>query len=279
MEYSHEKIMREIFELIGNERGMDLSCYCPKFLERSIGHRMEAVDEEQPSRYMDLIKNDASERLILYNSIHNHNSAVFRDPYTFDFMEKKLLPIIIAEKTRAEENNVRVWSTGCATGEEPYSIAIILNELQREMGNVFDFSLFATDIDNDALNKARKGRYDILSMDNIRYSLLNSYFTIANGQYQITKKIREMVSFSQFDMTHPSRIAPEESVFASFDMVLCRNLLIYINKKGRNKIFEKLHKALSPKGYLVLGECEALESEYDHLFESIDDDIHIYQKK
>lgn len=274
-----KKAMREIFELIGAERGMDLSCYCPKFLERAVEKRMEAVDEEQPSRYLDLIKDDPSERLVLYQSIHNHNSAFFRDPFTFDFVEKKLLPIIMAEKIRAKENDVRIWSAACATGEEPYSIAIILNELQRDEDNIFDFSLFATDIDEEALKKACRGRYDILSMDNIRYSLLNSYFTITNGKYQIARNIREMVSFSQFDMTHPSRMAPEDSVFASFDIVLCRNLLIYIDKKGRNMIFNKIHKALAPRGYLVLGECEALEDEYEHLFESIDDDIHIYRKK
>jgi len=274
-----KKVMREIFEVVGDERGMDLSCYCPKFLESSIKKRMETVNERVPSRYLDLIKEDAAERLALYNATHNHHSAFFRDPYTFDFIEKKLLPIIIAEKTLTKMKDIRVWSAGCASGEEPYSIAIIFNELQRLEENQLNISLFATDIDDDALQSARKGRYDITSMDNIKYSLLNNHFTIVNGEYQITGKMKKMVSFSQFDMTHPTRMAPEDSVFASFDLILCRNLLIYINKKGRSRILKKLHNALSPKGYLVLGECETLESEYRHLFESINDDIHIYRKK
>ena len=269
----------EILDVIGNERSMDLSCYCFEFMKNAIEKRMEVLDKKQPSHYRDLIKKDAAERETLYNSIHNHHSTFFRDPYTFDFIEKKLLPLIIAEKIRSEANDIRIWSTACATGEEPYSMAIMLNELQRDENNIFDFSLFATDVDEKILKKAREGNYDILSMDNIRYSLLNSYFTIANGKYQIARKIREMVSFSQFDMIHPSRMAPEESVFASFDMILCRNLLIYINKKCRDRVYNKLHKALAPKGYLVLGECEALKGEYQHLFEPIDDDIHIYRKK
>ncbi len=273
-------MIREIEEILGylnEKRGFDFSGNRPAMIERRIGNRLSAVSRTDFYAYQGYLEKHPEELDNLINVLTINVSRFFRNTLTFEYIADIVLPAIISQKTKNSDFSLRVWSAGCSTGEEPYSIAILINELMKNEEVKFDLNIFATDIDEVAIKKARTGVYPLESIKDIKYRLLKKYFTMDDEYCALHPEIKELVSFSVYDMLDKKTYVPPESVFGNFDIVLCRNVLIYFQAEHQDMIFSKLYRSLSKDGYLVLGEAEIPLTKYQRYFVKENECCHIYR--
>jgi chemotaxis protein methyltransferase CheR len=204
----------------------------------------------------------------LLDVISTHQTSFFREPDQFTFLANHLLPELITEKIKKGEKKLRIWSVGCSTGEEPYSIAMTLYdtpslEIPKEerkildMGRIPDIRIIATDISREVLRKAVKGIYSTEMIKSIPSDQLQRHFRIGSreytGYYKVKKHLKKIIHFEQsnlFDMKLP--------VEESMDLIFCRNVIIYFDKEYQKEVIQKLYQVLLPDGYLFLGHAESL---------------------
>ncbi len=206
-------------------------------------------------------------------------SSFFRNPLVFEIISHNLLPDIIEGKGRGQSKELRVWSAGCAGGEEPFSLAILIHQVLKNNPLKLYPLLFATDIDSAALKRAAKGLFPRKSFENTKLGLLDSYFDRKNNLYAVRPMIKELVRFSYDDLVSPTTSAPPESIFGDFDLVLCRNVLIYLVEEQQDLVFSKLYRSLAAGGYLVLGESESLNAHLSSKVAVVDYKNRIFQKR
>lgn len=268
-----------ILDYLVEKRGFDFTGYHPDMLARRISKRLFATGCKDFTAYLARLNRDADEVDQLVEVLTIHVSRFFRDALTFELIAERILPALIREKAIGDPASLRIWSAGCARGEEPYSVAILLHELQEKEAHPITFHFFATDIDAGALQDARRACYPLTSVEEIRHRLLMKYFTPEGAMFRLIPEIKDKVLFSLYDMLDKKHRAPPESVFGGFDLVLCRNLLIYFNPEYQVRIFEKLYHALATDGYLVLGEAETPPPSLRHLFNQAFESSPIYRKR
>lgn len=273
------KDLELILNYLNEKRGFDFSGYRIAMVARWIGERMTSIKVENTSDYLYYLKENANELDNLFDVLTINVSRFFRDTLTFDYIADRVLPAIVYEKKKANDNSIRVWSAGCAMGEEPYSIAILIHELREKEALKTSVNIFATDIDGKILKKAKKAAYPYESIKSIKYRLLKKYFTAEEEIFQLMPDIRNIVSFSVYDILDKKSYAPPESVFGGFDLVLCRNVLIYFDTEHQDQIFGRLYRSLAKNGYLVLGEAEIPSINYQGRFRKVNECCHIYQKR
>ena len=236
------------------------------------------LSAESSNDYLHYLKENSDELDHLIDALTINVSRFFRDTLTFEYIADRILPAIFHEKKKAADGSIRVWSAGCAKGEEPFSIAILIQELLDKEGLKSKTSIFATDIDSKILEKAQKEAYPFDSIKSMKYRLLKKYFTSEGEAFQLMPIIRNLVSFSVYDILDKKSYAPPDSIFGGFDMVFCRNVLIYFDTEHQDKIFEKLYRSLTQNGYLILGEAEIPSTKYQRRFRKVNECCHIYQK-
>ncbi len=281
--------MNRVLDHLKTERGVDFSGYRSSTLRRRIGQRASATGCADFAAYLDylILHTDEADKLV--EALIIHVSRFFRNPLTFEYVGRKVLPELLYDNGQRGARSVRIWSAGCAFGEEAYSIAILMKEALNNEAAPFDVNIFATDIVQSALENARTALYSFESVRDVKYGLLKKYFIpggvrdgrrfdTENELFQLCEEVRNAVSFSVYDILHPATFAPPESIFGGFDMVFCRNLLIYFNREYQDRIMEKLYKAVSPGGYLILGESEVPPPEFQRHFKRLDGCCHVYQK-
>jgi two-component system CheB/CheR fusion protein len=262
----------QLFILLSKKSGTDFSNYKPSTIYRRIDKRLEAVQLKTLKSYLEYINDNPVELDILYNTILIGVTSFFRDKEVFDSMEQQLKKVV-AEK----EKNIplRIWVIGCATGEEAYSVAILVADILKNSKKKLAVQIFATDIDENALNVARKGLYNTKNVETVDPALLAEYFTKKdNNDYQVTKLIRSMVVFSKHDIT-------TNPPYLRIDLISCRNLLIYFGSLLQKHIIPIFHYSLTrdeSSGYLFLGKSETIGI-YNDLFSTIDSKNKIYQRK
>ncbi|SMP53539.1 chemotaxis protein methyltransferase CheR [Desulfonatronum zhilinae] len=259
----------QILEHLLENRGIDFSGYHPAMLERRVKQRLRVAGCGDVAGYRAFLLNNPGEIDNLLDAITINVSRFFRDTLTFELIADQILPALAKAKMNRNEASLRIWSAGCARGEEPYSMAMLTRELRNKEGWPEHVHCFATDIDPKALGAAGKAQYTSESLKNVKFRLLNKYFSRQGELFALNPEIREMVSFSQYDLLDKTRGVPPESVFGGFDLVLCRNVLIYFNLHYQARIFERLHRALNPNGFLVLGMAEALPEKYRSRFQRV----------
>lgn len=247
-------------------------------LERRINKRLLETDTGSFNEYYNYLVNNQVEEDELIDALTINVSKFFRNPFVFEFISEKLVPRLIFGKLKKKEKYLRIWSAGCASGEEPYSLAIIFNEFLEKENLELDLRIFATDIDKKSLKSAKEGVYNFESIKEVKYGLLSKYFIQENSSFKIVSKIKNMVNFSFYDLLEKKSYAPPESIFGNFDLVFCRNVLIYFNLEYQEKIFEKLHHSLAPNGYLILGEAEMVFKRYQRYFTGLSEFLKIFQK-
>jgi chemotaxis methyl-accepting protein methylase len=273
------KGLKPILDHLFKKRGFDFSGYHPAMLERRIGQRLAATSCKDFSDYLSCLQRKDDELDRLLDVITINVSLFFRNTLTFELIADRILPEIIREKTGTLDHSLRVWSAGCAKGEEPYSLAILIHELLEKEEVAMNLHLFATDIDGRALADAGKAIYPLGSVENIKHRLLTKYFTAEGSSFRLIPAIKKLVTFSFYDMLDKRHGVPPESVFGNFDLVLCRNLLIYFNIEYQETILEKLYHSLAKNGILILGEAEAPTTMYRHHFSRVFDFSPIYRKR
>lgn len=267
----NEKVMNKIFSLLHAHTRHDFSQYKMTTINRRIERRMALQQITAMDKYVEYLQQTPAEVEALFRDMLIGVTNFFRDPKAFGELEKQVIPELFAG--RNSESVIRIWSSGCSTGEEAYSIAILLAEYQASIRRSFKIQLFATDIDSNAIAIARAGLYPANIAADVSPERLSRFFTEeADGNvWRISKSIRDMVIFSEHDIIR-------DPPFSKLDLISCRNLMIYLNNKLQKQILPRFHYALNPGGFLFLGTSETT-GEFITLFSTIDNTTKIYQRK
>lgn len=267
-----------ILSYLQTTRGIDFTCQRLIKEKNTIKNRLLQNRISDARTYIKFLENHPEEFAFLIDMMTVNVSRFFRNSYTFETLAKRVFPALTLQKTKQPSPELRIWSVGCASGEEPYSVALLIHELLSKECLKMDIHIFATDINQSILNKAQAGTFTKEQLQNVKLGLLNRYFTQDGDKYRLDQKIIDMVSFSYHDVIDPKTYVPPECVFGSFDVVLCRNLSIYFQEERQKIVINKLYRSLAPQGYLVLGEAERLPQEFKYQFDHDLNYCHIYRR-
>jgi two-component system CheB/CheR fusion protein len=264
-------VLKKIFVLLRAQTGHDFSQYKPSTIHRRIERRMAVHQIESMAGYVKYLQQTPAEVQALFNDLLIGVTHFFRDTEAFAALEEKVIPLLFEGK--AVGSAVRVWCTGCSTGEEAYSIAILLQERVEWLKASYKVQVFATDIDGRAIAVARAGVYPASIADYVTPERLARFFTLEpdGGAYRIHKGIRDLLVFSEQDVI-------KDPPFSKLDLISCRNLLIYLGAELQKKLISLFHYALQPGGILFLGSSESAGEQGD-LFVVQERKAKIYRRK
>jgi chemotaxis protein methyltransferase CheR len=250
--------------------GVALTSYRDSYLRRRIDIRMKTVGIDNYTtymRYMDKNKNEVTEFM---NAITINVTEFMRDKTPFLFFQKEILPELIEKKKKSQNHLVRFWSAACSNGEEPYSIAICAKEAVPEDWSI---SIYATDIDEDSLNRASKGIYTKEQLKNLEQRHIQKYFEPSGKDFKVKNINRLSIRFMKHDLTSRSPVSKH------FDTVFCRNVMIYFNEEQKIKMLTDFYNSLADDGYLIIGKSETLPDEIKELFVTANVKEKIYKKR
>ena len=222
-----ENTLLDIVELLKQSYGIDISVYEHSFLLKSLTDKRLGRPNLPISDYYTLLKTDHREASQFVESLHIGYSEFFRNPLTFSFLEQFILPQLWTNKKKMKETGIRIWSAACASGQESYSIAILLDEMVESLKEKPQISIFATDNNTEELEKAQKGIYDHNSLNKVTLKRIRNYFRPVGELYEISPTVRKYVDFSHFDLLSDQRSCPAPSLYGNFDLIFCSNLLFY----------------------------------------------------
>jgi two-component system CheB/CheR fusion protein len=266
-ETGDEDAIREILRLLRTRTTHDFSDYKPATVRRRIARRMSLRDMVQPAEYARFIREDPQEATALMKDLLISVTNFFRDPQAFAALEQTVIRRIV--DGRESSDHVRVWSAGCATGEEAYSVAMLLAEHTTGMLTAPRVQVFATDLDEASIRSAREGLYTDADVADVAPNRVQRFFQRESGGFRVRRELREMVLFAHHNVIR-------DPPFSHLDLILCRNLLIYLNRASQQRLMDTFRFALRPKGYLFLGLSETADERLG-LFEAVDAAAHIYQ--
>jgi len=268
----NEEVMDE-FNKISTSYGLDLARYKPAFIKRRLDRRMRILNISEYSQYALVLKNDRKEFEAIFSSLSINVTNFFRDSAVFDRFQSSVLPQILSYL--GERGKIRIWSAGCASGEEPYSIAMLFKQAIGKMTNL-DVEVVANDVNKMAIQFAERGRYPAKSVETLPQNIIKNNFQKItddqnNVEYEVAQSIKDMVTFKSGDIL--------SYTMQSFDVIFCRNVLIYYEKEAQELILTKFYKGLSDSGYLVLGMDETMFGrQCQKLFNPLMARERIYQK-
>lgn len=271
MEAPRSPELELLLRYIAQERGIDCRKYKSNFLVRRLASRMRAHHVSDYQAYLHILKKHPEEIDALLDSLTINLTYFFRDQSVFEALRDEFLAPLIRQRDHAGRRHLRLWSAGCATGEEAYSLAILLRQMLGTSLPHWNISILATDLDEKALQKARAGVYDIFSFREVSAQELVPFFTTQNGRYHLIPEIKSLVNFQPHDLlgdTYPTNM----------DGILCRNVLIYFTREQHDHVFAMFHRALKDGGALVIGKTEILLGPTAALFKPINLREHIYRK-
>ena len=264
-----EEAVKKLFLLIRSAYGTDLSFYKFATVQRRIERRMALNKVERLEDYVRLVQSHPGELKTLYRDLLINVTSFFRDGEPFAILREVVFPRIIEGKRPGD--TIRVWVPACATGEEAYSIGICLLEALGDQAHEFKLQLFATDLDGEAIGRARLGQYPPSITADVSADRLRRFFIRREHGFEVGRRLRELVVFATHDLT---RDAP----FSRLDLCSCRNLFIYLQGPLQKRALEVLHYALGPEGFLILGSSETVGDAPD-LFAVFDKKNRIYLKR
>src|SRR5262245_6923935 len=258
----------ELLTYLRRNRGFDFSGYKRTSLERRIRKRMEAVGIGTFPDYVDYLEVHPDEFVHLFNTILINVTSFFRDPPVWEYLGTEVVHRILAGKRDSEP--LRVWSAGCASGEEAYTLAIILAEAMGLDAFRERVKIYGTDIDNDALNQARQASYTLKDLEDVRPDLHEKYFEPNGDRRLFRKDLRRNVIFGRHDLM-------QDAPISRLDLLVCRNCLMYLNAETQTRILERFHFAVLDGGYMVLGKAEMLLT-HGNTFNAVDLKRRVFQK-
>jgi two-component system CheB/CheR fusion protein len=254
-EESLSELMQKILVLLRARTANDFSFYKANTIRRRIERRINVHQLKGPEPYLRVLQENPHELDLLFKELLIGVTNFFRDPEAFDMLAKMVIPELL--DGRLENLPVRVWSAGCSSGEEAYSLAMLLQEGLDKRKQHFPVQIFATDLDSQAIDVARAGLYPDGIARDVRPQRLAQFFVKEDGGYRIKKEIREMVVFA------PQNVL-KDPPFTKLDMVVCRNLLIYLKPAAQERLLSLFHYALKPGGILFLGSSESITGLSDY---------------
>ncbi len=264
----------DIIEVAREKTGTNLQGYRRQTIFKHVSERLESM-RMSVDEYTKLCHWDEHECRELIKKVSIKVSHFFRNPVVFEILAQSVVPSLL-ENVKDE---LRVWSAGCAAGQEPYSLAILINEaISRNNHSDIMALIFATDLDTKILAEAQKGVYNRNNLQDTKLRIVDEYFTVKNELFVISDDIKNMVHFSVDNIMSNLHASPAESIYGGFHLILCRNVIIYFAPEIQNAIQKKLTAALNKGGFLILGSSETLSEELRSSFKVIDFRNRIYQK-
>jgi len=248
-------------------KGIDFNEYKPSTIQRRIERRMTAMKTANLEDYYAFLAQNVEEVEALFQDILIGVTSFFRDSEAFDELKINLQNYL----KQKEDNTIRIWAPGSSTGEEAYSIGIVLSDILGSDIGKYKIQIFATDIDEEALHLARKGIYPESALVEMDKKLRNKYFLVKTEHYEVIKPIREMIIFSRHDIN-------KDPGFLRLDLIVCRNLLIYFSQELQKRLFPMFHYSLHDHGLIFLGKSESV-GHYQTYFKTVDKKWKIYQAK
>lgn len=249
-----------LLDYLRQAHGFDFTSYKRSSLMRRMQRRMQVLDISSYSDYGDYLKKNSEEFTPLFSTIENNFTDFFRDALAWKHLATEILPRIIGGKPESEP--IRVWSAGCASGEETYSLAIILDQaLGREQFRA-RVRIYGTDVDADALNQARQANYRASQVVGIPSELLNQYFEPTEDNYIFCKDLRRSIIFAHHNLVG-------NAPMSQIDLLVCRNVLIYFNIESQTRIMIRFHFGLKDSGFLFLGNAEMIPTDITSIFTSV----------
>jgi chemotaxis protein methyltransferase CheR len=256
---------------ITRDRGFQCSSYKDKCLRRRIAVRMRAKGSATHSEYAGILDADPREYDRLVRSLTINVTKFFRNWETFAAIQQKVVPALWERR----ERELRVWSAGCASGEEPYSLAILLHKYaaeRSELSRLDRLSIVGTDIDAHCLEDADGAEYGEAALGDTPAALRQDYFSEAGGRYAMLPEVRRLVKFQCSDLLR------SEPPFEDIHLIVCRNVVIYFERAAQDALFEEFHRALAPGGFLVLGKVETLLGTARSMFSPVNARERIFRK-
>jgi two-component system CheB/CheR fusion protein len=265
-----EGSLESLLEDVREQSGIDFSGYKTGTIMRRLQRRMAATGSKNVEEYHQYLQENSEEFQKLINSFLINVSEFFRDTEMFEYLQEEVIPNLV-EKSRDQGNYLRLWSAGCSTGEEVYSLAILVAEVLGEELREFNIRIFATDLDEESVAFARRGVYSRAALTNLSQELVDRYFTRMGNDYQINKVVRGMVVFGEHDLA-------QRSAFPRIDMVLSRNVLIYFTPELQRRTLQLFAYSLRNGGRLVLGKAESV-SPFEEFFTPEHQRLNIFRRR
>ncbi len=250
----NDRALEELLSFIRDSRGFDFTGYKRSSLARRIRKRMQDISVVGYVDYRDQLETDAEEFRTLFNTILINVTGFFRDPEAWSYLQREIIPQVLARRDPGQE--IRVWSAGCSSGEEAYSLAIAFAEVMGVAECIKRVKIYGTDVDDEALRDARAGLYPPRALEQVPAGLAGSYFQPSGAKFAFHPELRRRVIFGRHDITRDAPIS-------RLDLLLCRNTLMYFNVEAQSQIVDRFHFALREGGYLFLGKAEMLLSASD----------------
>jgi two-component system CheB/CheR fusion protein len=257
-----------LLNFLKHERGCDLTGYKRTTLMRRFKHRMRSLNIHSYHNYLEHLKNHSEEYLALLNDVLINVTSFFRDSDAWSYLATEIIPKIIASKQPGE--SIRIWSAGCAAGQEIYSLLILMAETLGIESCLKRVQCYATDMDEAALSQARQGTFSALEVSSISPELLQKYFVQTEQGYVFHPGLRHTIIFGHHDLL-------KDAPMSKIDLLICRNVLIYFNLEAQAAILTRFRFALKPTGFLFLGKSEALAYQ-KQIFTPVNLKQHIYTK-
>jgi chemotaxis protein methyltransferase CheR len=265
-EFLEHSSFQKIKRLIHESAGLSCAGYRDEYLKRRFEIRLRATGANTYSKYVTYLRKNPGEISNLLNDLTVNYTNFFRDTEVYVYLEKVLLPKLFHSK-----DPVRIWSAGCASGEEPYSIAILIHKVLGRTISNHPVTIFASDIDKDSLSKAALGDYQHKQLGALDQPLIDQFFTKEANCYRVKDSVRQLIRFEQFDLMKPT-------LHQNLDLILCRNVMIYFSKEGQQQIHMGFYNALRDGGYFITGKSEILSGEPYERFVAVDTHSRVYQK-
>jgi two-component system, chemotaxis family, CheB/CheR fusion protein len=266
---AEEQVLRRVFTILRTATGVDFSHYKQPTIRRRLQRRMVLRKVADLEAYLRFLETTPAEVQQLYNDLLIQVTRFFRDPETFEALVDRVYPAITERRTA--ETPIRVWIPGCATGEEAYSVAMTLLEYLGDSAPATSIQIFATDISDTAIDRARPGIYPGSIAEDVSPPRLRRFFSKIDGGYQVSKLVRDMCVFAHQDLAR-------DPPFSKLDLIVCRNVLIYLDTLLHKKLIHVFHYALRPGGFLMLGRAESVGPHGD-LFQMVDKKSRIFGRK
>ncbi len=259
-EHDTAQTLQKLFILLRDRTGNDFALYKQNAIRRRLERRMNVHQIENARHYLRFVQENPHELDALFQELLINVTSFFRDPQAFEVLAQKGLPALLEGKP--DGSTLRIWIAGCSTGEEAYSLAIVVKECLAQHKRRLAVQIFATDLDNRSVETARAALYPVGIAGDVTPDRLQQFFSKEDGSYRIKKEIRDLVVFATHNLL-------TDAPFTKLDMLSCRNLLIYLDHKAQHKLLPLFHYALKPNGLLFLGTSETVGG-FERLFTPVD---------
>lgn len=263
-------VLQKIFVLLRDRTGNDFSLYKTNTIRRRLERRMNVHQIEDPKHYLRYLLSNPHEVDLLFQEVLIGVTSFFRDPFAFEVLEKVGIPAALDSKREGDQ--VRVWVPGCSTGEEAYSLAILIREYMAQRKMRFQVQVFGTDLDVQAIETARKALYPAGIANDVTPKRLQQFFIKEDENYRVNKELRDLVVFAPHNLL-------ADPPFTKLDVLSCRNLLIYLEARTQRQLFPLFHYALKPNGVLFLGSSETMGEAEEPLFAMLEKKWKLYRRK